>query len=243
MTIDVEEYLLYRAFYDGDPSPIVDFILRWVGEGPIRILEVGCGPGRLLPPLKALGWDVVAMDPNSSFSRAAAETGAEVRTAGFCDIEDVDEFEVIISVNDPLQYLLSLDERADAISRLHRALRPDGLLLLDVSNFFWILKNYRSPRDIRIEYQGIEIKCTTRYEIDFHNAIWTHIDNYDLTHPDGSKSTFEQIHRLSMMGYPELEWLLKKNRFVEIQTWPDFRSESPGPLNGPRIIVTCRKSG
>ena len=55
--------VLYAAF-DTEPSQIVEF-LEWLRPSvktdwaPRRALDVGCGIGRLLPPLAARGWQVI----------------------------------------------------------------------------------------------------------------------------------------------------------------------------------------
>jgi SAM-dependent methyltransferase len=65
-----DEAELYCAF-DSDPAPVVDF-LRWLASvhelpSPPHVLDIGCGPGRLLLPLSRLGWHVVGMEPNEAF--------------------------------------------------------------------------------------------------------------------------------------------------------------------------------
>lgn len=237
----IDDADLYTAFYHIDPRPIVGFLRRWIGTEPLRALDVGCGPGRLLAELLICGWQVSGLDPNPSFCKAAGETGAHVSCGSFSDIDELDEFDVICAVNDPFQYQLSFDTRLEAVARLHRALCPGGHLLIDISNFHWILAHLQKPEPRTVRYHEHEITRRTRYEIDFHNCIWTHIDDFDITDSAGNRSNCQHIHRLAMIGLPEVQWMLRTKGFENIQTWPSFAAHVSGRIEGPRIIFTCRK--
>ncbi len=64
---------------DSDGAHIVEF-LRALASAyelpqPLHVLDVGCGPGRLLAPLDRLRWQVTGMEPHPdfvAFARAAA---------------------------------------------------------------------------------------------------------------------------------------------------------------------------
>lgn len=96
----------YAAFYGGGPPVEVPFLARLVRsfdlDGQLRVLDLGCGTGRLLKPLAALGWQVVGMDPqpeNLAEARrvAAGAVGAEVVAGGFGDLEGVETFDLPIT--------------------------------------------------------------------------------------------------------------------------------------------------
>jgi SAM-dependent methyltransferase len=46
-------------------SALIDFVLSQLPPAPARVLEVGCGEGELARSLDAVGYDVVAIDPEA----------------------------------------------------------------------------------------------------------------------------------------------------------------------------------
>src|SRR5262245_38741648 len=74
----------YSAIVGGGAETIAGF-LHWLARhrelgSPVRVLDVGCGPGRMFPAFKALGWKVTAVEPHRDFQEAAVESA---RAAGF----------------------------------------------------------------------------------------------------------------------------------------------------------------
>ena len=86
---------------------------------PARVLEVGCGDGALALALAAAGYAVVAIDPH-------APDGAIFRRTRLEDLDDGAFDAVVASVS--LHHVADLDAAA---AKLHRLLRPGGLLIVD----------------------------------------------------------------------------------------------------------------
>jgi SAM-dependent methyltransferase len=144
----------YAAFYGGRPPIEVPFLTRLARSldlpDDVRVLDIGCGTGRLLGPLAALGWHVVGMDPHpenvDEARRVAPGTpGVDIIPGGFGDLEAVEAFDMVVAVADPWWYLLTAAERADALERVRRALGPRGVVVLEGPNFEWILDHYLPP--------------------------------------------------------------------------------------------------
>ncbi len=104
-------------------------ILPFRGQG--RLLDVGCGPGRLLQELREQGWDVQGVDFSSTAVSRAQRVGLNVRqgdllTVGFDD----NCFDVVL-------FSHSLEHVFDPVATLREArriLKPGGRLLLFLPN-------------------------------------------------------------------------------------------------------------
>ena len=78
-----------------------------------------------------------------------------MRDAGLEQLDSVDEYDLILALNDPLQYILKEAGRHEALQRMFRALKPGGRILVDIANFPYILAHRRPPRVTETVWEGI----------------------------------------------------------------------------------------
>lgn len=238
------------ALYETDPTPVVDF-LRWLtaaygSTGALDVLDVGCGPGRLLGPMSALGWRVVGLEPDPEYTAAAREKaeglpGARIRTGGFEEIEEEGAFDLIAAVNGPYSYLLTADARRDAVERCARALRPGGVLFLHFSNFWWILRHYREPPEQTLTVDGIVVTRTAEHEIDYDAGHFTHVDTFRWTNAAGEERRLTKTHAMSMVAPPETKRLLRAAGLEDIRTFNDYADREPALLTGKSVLVAAQR--
>lgn len=238
------------SLYESDPAPVVAF-LRYLTDayglsGSLRVLDVGCGPGRLLAPLSGLGWTVTGLEPDADYAEAAARTaaglpGARVMRGGFSDIDETGAYDLIAAVNGPYSYLTTFDARRDAVERATRALRPGGVLFLHFSNFWWILKNYREPPRESMEIDGITVTRTARHEIDVHAGRFTHIDSFRWTDAGGTNHEMEKTHEMGMLTPPETERFLREAGLEDLRTFNDYEDREPSRLTGKSVLIAARR--
>jgi SAM-dependent methyltransferase len=238
---------LYAAF-DSPPTQIVAFLQglveRYRLARPPRVLDVGCGPGRLLRPLAQLHWEVTAMEPNADFfasARAAAKESRriQVEPGGFQDIDSVEAFDLVLGVNSSFAHLSRAGERSDALHRVHRALRPGGIVFLDLPNFLWILKHDRPRPPFSSTVQGREVTLHREHEIDYHEATLTTTDRYVYT--DGASPPVELVHAYGMTTLAELSFFLSDAGFAGIHTYNGYESVEPERLTGARMLVVAQR--
>jgi SAM-dependent methyltransferase len=107
-----------------------DYFVRLLDETPAaRVLDVGCGTGRLALRLAAAGHTVTGIDPSAAALAAArAKSGAERVTwvRGTAASAPPEAFDVALMTGHVSQFLLTDDEWSSALRWLGRALIPGG---------------------------------------------------------------------------------------------------------------------
>jgi len=117
--------------------------LRRHGLSGQRLLDVGCGTGKSFLPMLERGWEVTACDISPAMlDLAAAKAGDAVRLSvqDMRELPVLGEFDLVWSLDDAVNYLLSGEELGEALSGMRANLAPGGLLMFDVN----CLEAYRS---------------------------------------------------------------------------------------------------
>lgn len=129
--------------------------LRLHGLRGRRLLDVGCGTGKSFLPMLRRGWEVTACDISPSMldlARAKADSGVRLSVADMRELPVLGEFDLVWCLDDAVNYLLSGEELARALSGMRANLAPGGLLMFDVN----CLQSYRTffAEEQRVERGG-----------------------------------------------------------------------------------------
>lgn len=238
----------YAAFGTPEQTARIARFFEWLAArrgltGPV--LDVGCGPGRMFPEFRALGWDVVSMEPDADFHPAAivaaqAAGFAAPLQGGFLEIAAREAFGLVTAINDPFSHMLTGGERAEALKRVYQALRPGGAVLLDVPNFLWILKNYQAPAPMRAEVPGGVVHLRREHTIDFHAAVFTTVEHYELVR-DSVAHPSSKSHAYAMTTLPELTYHLESAGFVDVESYGSWDARGPERVDGARMILSAMR--
>jgi SAM-dependent methyltransferase len=101
-------------------SELRAFIRANLPQPPARVLEVGAGDGRLSRALRAVGYDVLAIDPKAESD--------DVRAVALADLEEpAGSFAAALAIVS----LHHVDPLEDSCRRLGELIEPDGTLVID----------------------------------------------------------------------------------------------------------------
>ena len=125
-----------RALYDGfadwydaefDPTPLEGalhpVVVRLLGDGPGRLLDVGCGTGARTAGLAERGWDVTGVDLSADMLRRARERGLDVIQADAAVLPfDDATFDAVVST----WTHTDVPDFAAVVREVARVLQPSG---------------------------------------------------------------------------------------------------------------------
>jgi SAM-dependent methyltransferase len=144
---------LRNAFTMGTEQEI-DFLVDALGLEPgVRVLDVGCGPGRHSLALARRGLDVIGVDRSPEFvalaRRAAAEEGlaVEFEELDVRDLEHAGEFDATICLCQGGFGLLGGRDEAAVFGRIARTLRPGGRLAVSAFSAAFALRHLEAGEE------------------------------------------------------------------------------------------------
>lgn len=102
-------------------------------DKPGRLLDIGCGSGRLLLEQKRLGWEVYGVELGEKMASYAREIrNLNVITGDFNEMKYEDNFFDVVNLHHALEHFLNpLVE----LKKIYKILKPDSLLVITSPNY------------------------------------------------------------------------------------------------------------
>jgi SAM-dependent methyltransferase len=170
-------YLRY-SFTKGTEQE-VDFLVGALPLRPgMRVLDVGCGPGRHAAALARRGIEVHGIDVSARFvelATASAPPGATFERLDARALPFREEFDAAISLCQGGFGLLGGDGEGDVLGGMARALRPGGVLAVSAfSAYFqvrWLEDGDRFDADTGVNHERSTLRDPDGNEAEFD--LWT----------------------------------------------------------------------
>jgi ubiquinone/menaquinone biosynthesis C-methylase UbiE len=211
-----------------------------------NILDVGCGDGRISLTLARQGYQVSGLDYSPSLLAVAAKKASRARLniewlkRDMRDIGIEAQFDAAIDIFTSFGYFLNEGDDIKALRSIHRALKPDGKLVLDIENLFFISQAVRSgnggPTYRPIDnYQGWVEEITgfdpAEQRVNTSLRIWF------------PKKGIVKCGKASFRVYSlvEMKRLLGEAGFTVQNVFGDF-GLNPYNLDSERMILLCVKA-
>jgi SAM-dependent methyltransferase len=170
---------------------------------------------------------------------AAEHNSIKVECRSFLELEAESVFDVITAINDPLAYLLDPGERIEALQRVYRALRPGGMLILEIKNFLYKLLYHTECEEETLVIDGERIVHIMQHDIDLHHGTWTHRDEYLI---EGKSTLLSKKHTVAIISPSELCYAIDQAGFVDLQTFNSYEATRSERWNGRLLLLSTRKA-
>lgn len=205
-----------------------------------RVLDFGCGTGRLALGLAERGHRVTGVDPAAaSLAAAKAKPGAAAVTwlLGSTEVLPEAAFDVVVMTSHVAQFFVGDEAWTDCLTALHRALIPGGRLMFDS----------RDPDDRRWERWN---PVDSAHEVTLAGGrvvgVWTEVTDVTgedvgfaihYTFPDGTERVSEAT--LSFRSEQKLRASLAVAGFTVEHVHGGWRREPVGHPDGELLVVAA----
>ncbi|ELZ94041.1 type 12 methyltransferase [Haloferax mucosum ATCC BAA-1512] len=230
----VDFYDTWAPFYDAEETPTEDvaYYLDRARETDGRVLEVGCGTGRIYLELLRSGIDAVGIDLSEGMlgrlREKAADAGLspDVRRADMRTFTVEEPFELVIVPFRAFLHNLTVEDQLTALRSLLAATTDDGGVVL---NFYapdceFVAENYGTEETSPVEIDGETYRVLHR--ADFEDELEGIVKGEKVLFDADDDVVVSETYRVKSVSKREFELLL---RLVGASSWDltNFEGESP----------------
>ena len=133
--------MVYDEFMDQTPydawhQNILDIFKKYDVPSQGKILELGCGTGKMTRRLASSGYDITAVDNSLEMLEIAGSSDKDGILYVLQDMADLElprKVDAAVSVCDCMNYLLEEEELFSAFQKVKKYLNPHGIFMFDMN--------------------------------------------------------------------------------------------------------------
>jgi len=256
-----EEQPIIAELYDLVPAytnrPDVEFYIHYCRLAKQRVLELGCGTGRILLPAAETGVDITGLDLSEymlarcrwklSMKPGSVKDRVQLFQGNIIDFNLEDRFDLAILPFRVFQHLIAIEDQMACLKNIHRHLSTGGRLVFDVFqvNFSFITDPRRKEEcklDEEVELTDGRIMWRTHcvpasHQAEQYNDIEIY---YYVKETSGEIKRFEHTFPMRYFFRYEVEHLLARCGFRVVDLFGDFDRSALND-DSPEMIFVAEK--
>ena len=216
-----------------------EFFMSVVNASPAaRVLDLGCGTGRLALAMAAAGHEVTGVDPaRASLEAARVKPGTERVTwieGSSGELPDA-AFDVAVMTSHVAQFFVTDQQWAEALGDLKRALIPGGRLTFDSRDPRARGWKQWNPSDSRRQVWLPDGRsATATIDVD---AVTDHVVSFTIRYSFSDGQNLASTGDLRFRTESELRWSLSAAGFTVEEIYGGWNREPIGAGDGEFLVV------
>ena len=192
-------HILYQHRDDTEAQFLIDHLVGYlnIGEGE-SVLDLACGRGRHAIYLASKGYQVTGYDlseNNIKFAKQLASDNLKFKVQDMRYAYD-EQFDIVLNLFTSFGYFDTLEDNIKTLKAIKKALRPNGLAVIDFLNLAYT-KQHLVAKETKVIG---DIRFAIEREID-EQFIYKHIR---FTDQDKNYHFTEKLQALSLQKFEEL---------------------------------------
>jgi SAM-dependent methyltransferase len=236
----------------------VNFFVEYARKAEGRILELGCGTGRVLIPSALAGAEISGLDFSSLMLKKCREKLAnlpeEIKSrvslvqGNMADFQTGEKYALATLPFRPFHHLITVEEEKACLNRVNQHLIPGGKLILDLVNCYppsmfdpkyWA--EQETQRDLKLP-DGRSVNCAARIAGFHRDRQYNSMELiYYLSGPEGRVERLVQAYPFRYFFRYEIEHLLELCGFRVTDFFGDY-DRSAYFNDSPEMIFVAEKS-
>jgi SAM-dependent methyltransferase len=204
-----------------------------------KILDLACGFGRHAVRLAKKGFDVTCLDLNQNLlelaKKSAKQSRAPLRTvqSDMRDIPYQNEFDAVINMFSSFGYFKDERENLRVLRAVAKALKTNGVFLLDLPNKNWMLTkvNKKNWQNLNNTYILEERSWNKKKNIYFNEITLIKLNKT-------RKKIYTLLHLYELS---EIKKKFEKVGFEILRLYGDYNGERFALRSSPRMIVLAKR--
>ena len=240
------DWIKIFAYKNQDTRREVQSIIKLLGLSPgAKILDLGCGNGRISIALAKLGYRITGLDYSSALLEDAAVKARRLKLniewvqGDMRDFSLPVQFDAVINIFSSFGYFLDDSDNLKMLRFINRSLKSSGKLILDLENIYLISRIARIYGGEALyrpleKYRGWVEEITDFNPVD--QRVYMHLR---LMLPGYEKPRSARVS-YRVYNLMELKSLLEQAELSFCNVYGDFGLH-PYTLDSDRMILLCTK--
>lgn len=233
----------------------LEFAFRNLAGREVRdVFDVTCGTGRQALRLAERGYRVHASDLSGTMlerlrGKPGSEALASIRQRSMADLEEVGAADAVVSIFTAFNHLVEDEEIERALAGFHRALRPGGIAVFDVGNFFHLIghfekmitRRFHKGENMAEDSPWDEVRSLIAQTLDDVEGIVRHREEIFARCGSAWTCHVESV-RMRMFSRREVVQDLRRAGFADVRTYRDWTDRGEARENSFRLVFVARKA-